>query len=810
LYAWPFVLWLENTTLTSQQFIGAIGHQYAFISLAMDQVGNRQPVPLLAQATTIVVDPNSPQDILLSIQSVSESAPADSVVGIWSTVDYKVDDHPTFELLDDAGGRFAIVGNELRIVAGSNRLDFETATSLTIQVKATNSAGASLIKSFTIDVLNANESPTGIVLSGNDVVENSIAAIIGSVTVSDPDVGDTFDLLVDDARFEIVDGVLRLQADVSLDFELASSLQLVITAIDSGGLRFTAPFTITVVNVNEPPTAIVLLTDTVLENAVGAAIGTMTATDPDANDTLTIRVSDVRFDIVAGVLRLKEGLSLDFEQEPSVRVTITATDQGGLSFDQEFTISVIDVNEPPTGVTLSASTVLENLVGAAIGSVVGADPDADDTITFGVSDVRFEIVDGMFRLKEGQSLDFEQEPSVRVTITATDHGELSFDQEFTISVLDINEPPTAIVLSSNTVLETVVGAVIGSFSATDPDAANTLTIRVNDDRFDIVAGVLRLKEGLSLDFEQEPSVRVTITATDQGGLSLDQEFALVVVDANDPPVATAPIPDQFATVSVPFTYSLAADLFQDQDLPFSLTLRANLIDGSDLPPWLTFDAALGTLQGTPASSDVTELDMRITATDAGTPPFEAHVDFKLTVNPAVNEFPWHNLENPFDVNHNGSIEPLDALVIINYLNEKGAGRLPDVVTPPEFLLDTNKDGSVTPLDVLLVINKLNQPAADREGGSVEFDMSTMNPMSIGRASRSAAAEVANGTRSSARPTEALQPDGFRRPGNSLRNESESGAEWRFAHLRDVAWADGETLLIALDDLLLSELASPRS
>ena len=60
---------------------------------------------------------------------------------------------------------------------------------------------------------------------------------------------------------------------------------------------------------------------------------------------------------------------------------------------------------------------------------------------------------------------------------------------------------------------------------------------------------------------------------------------------------------------------------------------------------------------------------------------------------------------------------MDALLIINYLNEIGTGPLPPPVlphtSPPQFL-DTSGDGYVFPLDALLVINELNR-GPDGEG-----------------------------------------------------------------------------------------------
>jgi hypothetical protein len=60
-------------------------------------------------------------------------------------------------------------------------------------------------------------------------------------------------------------------------------------------------------------------------------------------------VSDSRFEIVGTQLELKAGQSLDRETEPTVNLTITATDQGGagLFYGEPFTITVNNINEAP-------------------------------------------------------------------------------------------------------------------------------------------------------------------------------------------------------------------------------------------------------------------------------------------------------------------------------------------------------------------------------------------------------------------------------------------------------------------------------
>ncbi len=110
--------------------------------------------------------------------------------------------------------------------------------------------------------------------------------------------------------------------------------------------------------------------------------------------------------MVDGQLKLKDGESLNHETEASVDVTVTATDKGGLTTDQVFTITVGDVNEKPFDLELSATNVAENTAGAVIGNLSVTDVDAGDSHEYAVSDERFEVVDGQLKLKDGESLLF--------------------------------------------------------------------------------------------------------------------------------------------------------------------------------------------------------------------------------------------------------------------------------------------------------------------------------------------------------------------------------------------------------------------
>jgi hypothetical protein len=69
---------------------------------------------------------------------------------------------------------------------------------------------------------------------------------------------------------------------------------------------------------------------------------------------------------------------------------------------------------------------------------------------------------------------------------------------------------------------------------------------------------------------------------------------------------------------------------------------------------------------------------------------------------------WQNRKNRYDVNGDSLVTPLDALLIVNYLDASPASKnLPPRTDTSQPYLDVNADGHGTALDALLVINHLS-------------------------------------------------------------------------------------------------------
>ena len=80
-------------------------------------------------------------------------------------------------------------------MADGTLLDYESATSHSVTVRVTDAGGLTYDETFAINLTNVNEVPTDLSLSANSVAENAAnGTVVGIVTGTDPDTGDTAEL----------------------------------------------------------------------------------------------------------------------------------------------------------------------------------------------------------------------------------------------------------------------------------------------------------------------------------------------------------------------------------------------------------------------------------------------------------------------------------------------------------------------------------------------------------------------------------------------------------------------------------------
>ncbi|MGL3214911.1 beta strand repeat-containing protein [Bradyrhizobium sp. BR 1433] len=521
------------------------------------------------------VAPTQPVDGNNATNTVSEGAANGDLVGITATSSDVNGGTVTFSLSDDAGGRFAIdASTGVVTVANASLLDFETATSHNITVKAADASGAFTTQTFSIAVTDV--APTQPV-DGNDatntVSEGAANGDLVGITATSSDVngGTVTFSLSDDAggRFAIdaSTGVVTVANASLLDFETATSHNITVKAADASGAFTTQTFSIAVTDV--APTQPVdgnNATNTVSEGAANGDLVGITATSSDVNGgTVTFSLSDdaggrFAIDASTGVVTVANASLLDFETATSHNITVKAADASGAFTTQTFSIAVTDVapTQPVDG-NNATNTVSE---GAANGDLVGITATSSDvnggTVTFSLSDDaggRFAIdaSTGVVTVANASLLDFETATSHNITVKAADASGAFTTQTFSIAVTDV--APTQPVdgnNATNTVSEGAANGDLVGITATSSDVnGGTVTFSLSDDaggRFAIDAstGVVTVANASLLDFETATSHNITVKAADASGAFTTQTFSIAVTDV----APTQPVDGNDATNTV--------------------------------------------------------------------------------------------------------------------------------------------------------------------------------------------------------------------------------------------------------------------
>jgi gliding motility-associated-like protein len=402
--------------------------------------------------------------------------------------------------------------------------------SATYTVTGTTATGCVGTTTFTLDVFNAvppsalSYAPSSQTVRQGTAITNMVPSASGGVVAS----YSISPALPAGLSFNTTTGIIS----GTLTIQQTGTVVYTITATNSGG---STTATVTLVY-NTAPTDITLSSTSVAENAAsGTAVGTLGATDADAGDTHTYTLvsgtgdtDNASFAITGSTL--STAAVFDFETKSSYSVRVQVTDAGGLSFEKVITISVTDVNEAPTALAISNTSVLENAAsGTAVGTLAGTDIDAGDTHTYTLVSGTGDTDNASFAttgstLSTAAVFNFEAKSSYSVRVRVTDAGGLSFERAFTISVTDVNEAPTLTAITDRRVYNVSTSQVVNLAGITaGPETAQSTTTTVSTDKpatFSSISVVgTQIQFTLASGIVTPQDVVVTVRVKDNGGVA---------------------------------------------------------------------------------------------------------------------------------------------------------------------------------------------------------------------------------------------------------------------------------------------------
>ena len=274
------------------------------------------------------------------------------------------------------------------------------------------------------------------------------------------------------------------------------------------------------------------VTFTVDENAISGTVGTVTATDPDA-DTITYSVGgvdetvfneDFSLNTSTGEITVKSDATIDHESKASYSVTITATDPSAGTGTIALTITVTDVDEPGTVALSRANPAVGIPLTAAL-----TDPDGgvtSETWTWSWSTTS----SGSFTTISGANTATYTPGTgdvgryLRAAVSYTDSFGSGKSASQTADNATVINPPPVFTFDSDTFMvnENATTGRIGTARATDPEG-DTLTYSLSgtdvtdfneDFSLDTSTGEVTVNSDATIDFETKNSYSITITATD--------------------------------------------------------------------------------------------------------------------------------------------------------------------------------------------------------------------------------------------------------------------------------------------------------
>ena len=461
-------------------------------------------------------------------------------------------DDPNGEMLDH------------RVVSSDPGVASAVATGSTVTVTAV-SPGTALVTMIVTD-------PTGLKAQQNFrvVVPNRAPTAVGMIPDRELMVGDSATLDVS-GYFSEPDGqVLGYAVAVSDSSRLSATVEaavltvvavakgnmvVTVTATDPGGLSATQSFVVTVPN--RPPVPVDSIAARIIEVDRADTVDVAPFfTDPDGDSlsyAAVVSDSTLVSAEVPGSAVVVTALA-----RGKAEVTVTATDDEGLSAEQRFTVTV--PNRSPTVVdTMPARTLFKDEADTLALARFFADPDGDalawgaEASDSGVVKVELTAPDGALIVTAvGQG-------EAEVTVTAADPEGLTAMQSFLVTVPN-RAPVVAGEISAQTLYkrETVPLDLGPHFSDPDGDALTYTAETTNGDvvTAEVEGAMLVMKTGAQGEAE------LTVTATDPAGLSASQSFTVTVL--NRAPTVTTPIPEQTIGLGKPGRIDLSLH-FTDPD-----------------------------------------------------------------------------------------------------------------------------------------------------------------------------------------------------------------------------------------------------
>jgi hypothetical protein len=377
-------------------------------------------------------------------------------------------------------------------------------------------------------------------------------------------------------------------------YEQSGSYTLNAQVADSTGLTSEIQISLEITNVNRPPVVETMPVKTGQENQPLTV--NLLFSDPDKEDEGKLQVS---------AQGLQEGAALDasggviswtptYEQSGEYVIDYTITDSFGETATGNLTIQVENVNREPSLSAMDAMQINENEV-LSTTLPEAEDPDQEDAgnLTYNLEN----LPDGATFNETTRSFQwtprFDQAGNYTISYMVTDLGGLSAQSSITLTVNNINRPPTLPQVGNMETQEgTNFNQQLPEANEPDQDEIASLNYELQNlpDGANFNAGSRTLQ--WTPDYNQAGSYNLTYSVSDPSGETAEISFTLIVQNTNRTPSINS-IGEKTVKEGEEVSFKVEGDDPDDED-------RNNLSLSADgIPAGANFNSNSGTFSWIP-------------------------------------------------------------------------------------------------------------------------------------------------------------------------------------------------------------------
>jgi gliding motility-associated-like protein len=490
---------------------------------------------------------------------------------------------------------------------------------------------------FHVTVTPVNDAPFIAGQVNNNVhinEEGSLTLSVSDLTIDDPDVGDTYTLIIEDG-----DDYTHSGSGITPDADFAGLLKVKVHVNDGTDNSNTYEYEVTVDNVNDLPFIAGQVNNSVEideESNLALNVSDLIINDPDEGDTHTLVIEDGTDYTHSG----SQITPVDNFTGP-LKVKVHVNDGTDNSNTYEYELTVNNINDPPSIAGQANNSVEideETSLTLSLSDLIFDDPDAGDTHTL-------VIEDGTDYTHSGSEITPVTNFAglLKVKVHVNDGTDDSNTYEYEITVNNVNDLPFISGQVNNSV-EIDEGSTltlsVSDLIIDDPDAGDTHTLVIED-------GPNYTHSGSQVTpiatFSGPLAVRVHVN--DGTGDSNTYDYALTVNSVNEPPVIAGQVHNN-------------VEIDEESTLTLSVSdLIINDPDAGDTHTLIIEDGTNYTHSGsqvTPVVNFAGPLKVRVHVND-GTDDSNTY-EFEVTVN-NVNDLPFiaGQVNNAVEIDEEGTL-----------------------------------------------------------------------------------------------------------------------------------------------------------